>query len=86
VGTDPQISPLFIKDLQKMPRTMIFTAGYDPLRDEGLLFAQALMEQGVDTHHYHFDNMIHGFINFGKLVPQECEVLYQRIERFLTAK
>ncbi len=85
-GTEPQISPLYIKDLEKMPRTMVFTAGFDPLRDEGLLFAQSLMEKGVDTHHYHFDNMIHGFINFGKLVPQECEVLYQRIERFLAAK
>ncbi len=83
---DSRISPLYIKNLEKMPRTLVFTAGYDPLRDEGLLFAQALMERGVDTHHYHFDNMIHGFINFGKLVPQECEILYQRIDRFLTAR
>lgn len=80
---DPKISPLYIKNLKKMPRTMIFTTGFDPLRDEGLLFAQKLMKQNIETHHYHFDNMIHGFMNFGKLVPQECEVLYQRIKRFL---
>ena len=61
----------------------MITAGYDPLRDEGLMFAERLMQQDVDTHHYHFDNMIHGFINFTKIVPDETEILYQRIHRFL---
>ncbi|WP_119343226.1 alpha/beta hydrolase fold domain-containing protein [Facilibium subflavum] len=82
-GKSPEISPLYLQDLSVMPRTMVITAGYDPLRDEGLLFAQKLLKLGVDTHHYHFDNMIHGFINFAKLVPEETQFLYQRIERFL---
>lgn len=80
---DPSVSPLFMDDLSQMPRTFIITAGYDPLRDEGLLYAEKLMQQSVATHHYHFDNLIHGFINFGKLIPDEMEMLYQRIHNFL---
>lgn len=80
---DPCISPLYIKNLSDMPRTLVITAGYDPLRDEGLLFAEQLIEEGVDTHHYHFDNMIHGFIHFAKIVPDETAILYQRIHQFL---
>ncbi|MFZ9035551.1 MAG: alpha/beta hydrolase fold domain-containing protein [Francisellaceae bacterium] len=83
---DPAISPFYIRDVSLFPRTFVITAGYDPLRDEGLLFAQKLESAGVEMHHYHFDNMIHGFINFAKLVPEECQVLYQRIDRFLKDK
>ena len=51
-GTEPEILPLYIKDFEKMPSTIVLTAGFDPLRDESLLFAQNLMGKGVDTHHY----------------------------------
>ncbi|WP_018298703.1 alpha/beta hydrolase fold domain-containing protein [Fangia hongkongensis] len=80
------ISPLYEENLSNIPRTFVFTAGYDPLRDEGLLYAQKLLKAGVQTHHYHFDNMIHAFINFAKIVPQETAMLYERIDKFLRLK
>ena len=82
----PEISPLFAPVMPEYPRTLVITAGFDPLRDEGLLHAQKLMDAGIETHHYHFDNMIHAFINFAKLVPDETDMLYQRIEHFLSYK
>ena len=79
----PKLSPLYSENISLMPSTLVITAGYDPLRDEGLLYAEKLLNNDVDAHHYHFDNMIHGFINFAKLVPEETKLLYQRITKFL---
>ena len=80
---DPKISPFYIKDLDGMPRTLVVTAGYDPLKDEGLLFAEKLMRHSVDVQHYHFDSLVHGFINFSKLIPKEMDVLHARVSKFI---
>ena len=79
----PKVSPFYIDDLEVMPRTLVVTAGYDPLKDEGLLFAERLLRHNVDVQHYHFDSLIHGFINFSKLIPSEMEILHKRIVNFL---
>ncbi len=78
----PEISPFYIKDLENMPRTLIMTAGYDPLKDEGLLFAERLIRHNVEVQHYHFDSLVHGFINFSKLIPKEMEILHSRVIKF----
>lgn len=80
---DPKVSPLYADHLDQLPKTFIITAGYDPLRDEGIAYAEKLHEHGVPIKHYHFDNMIHAFINFGKLVPDELETLGNRIKDFI---
>ncbi len=79
----PEISPFYIKDLENLPRTLVITAGYDPLKDEGLLFAERLIRHDVEVQHYHFDSLVHGFINFSKLIPKEMEVLHARVVKFL---
>lgn len=75
-------SPLFA-DLSDVPPTLIFTAGCDPLRDEGQQFVRRLTAQGVDVNHYQFDGMIHAFMNIEDLVTDECDELYQHIARFV---
>ncbi|ASG68013.1 phosphorylase [Francisella halioticida] len=79
----PEISPFYIKQLENMPRTLVMTAGYDPLKDEGLLFAERLLRHNVEVQHYHFDSLVHGFINFSKLIPKEMDVLHSRVVKFL---
>ncbi|MEY8717091.1 alpha/beta hydrolase fold domain-containing protein [Francisella philomiragia] len=79
----PEISPFYIKELDNMPRTLVMTAGYDPLKDEGLLFAERLLRHDVEVQHYHFDSLVHGFINFSKLIPKEMEILHSRVVKFL---
>ncbi|API86867.1 alpha/beta hydrolase fold domain-containing protein [Francisella uliginis] len=79
----PEISPFYIKNLENMPRTLVMTAGYDPLKDEGLLFAERLLRHDVEVQHYHFDSLVHGFINFSKLIPKEMDVLHSRVVKFL---
>lgn len=79
----PEISPFYIKNLDNMPRTLVMTAGYDPLKDEGLLFAERLLRHDVEVQHYHFDSLVHGFINFSKLIPKEMDNLHSRVINFL---
>ncbi|MCX2982192.1 alpha/beta hydrolase [Halieaceae bacterium IMCC14734] len=48
-------------DLAVSPPTFLCTAEFDPLRDEGKIFAQKLAAAGVAVASHHFDNSAHGF-------------------------
>jgi acetyl esterase len=61
-ATDPRVSPLLASDLSGLPPALIFTAGFDPLRDEGQAYADKLAAAGVKTVHREFDSLIHGFV------------------------
>lgn len=50
--------------LSVMPRTLLFTAEYDPLCDEGEHYTELLKQAGVDVKHVHFDGNIHGFMQY----------------------
>jgi len=61
---DAQISPLLAEDLSGLPPAMVVTGGFDPLRDEGDRYAEALAAAGVDVDHRRFDSLVHAFANF----------------------
>lgn len=61
-AADPRVSPLRAADLSGLPPALVFTAGFDPLRDEGQAYAGKLATAGVKTVHREFDSLIHGFI------------------------
>lgn len=61
---DPRVSPLLADDLSNLAPTLIVTAGFDPLRDEGRQYAEALRAAGVRVDHREFGSLIHGFANF----------------------
>jgi acetyl esterase len=48
-------------DLANLPPACILTAGYDPLRDEGLLYAQRLMSADVPVELHHYASAYHAF-------------------------
>jgi acetyl esterase len=67
---DWRASPLLHPDLSKLPPALILTAGYDPLRDEGLMYSQRLSEAGNQASHICFERQIHGFITMGKVIDE----------------
>lgn len=68
--TDWRASPLLAKDLSRLPPALILTAGFDPLRDEGLLYADALSAAGSPAQYVCFERQIHGFITMGRVIDE----------------
>ena len=63
-ASDPRVSPLLTDDLAGLPPALVLTGGFDPLRDEGQQFVDAMRAAGVDVDHRHFGSLVHGWANF----------------------
>lgn len=60
----PYTSPLNAKNLEDLPPTLIITAEFDPLKDEGEQYGERLARSGVPVKHLHYKGVMHGFISF----------------------
>ncbi len=56
-----------------MPPTLVFTAGLDPLRDQGRAYAAALKDNGVRVVQDEADGNLHGFICLRKGIPSSVQ-------------
>lgn len=61
VRTHPDASPLWVDTVSRVP-ALVYTSGFDPLRDEGRAYAERLHEAGVRVQHHEFPELLHGFV------------------------
>jgi acetyl esterase len=66
--SDAALSAIRTPDLSGLAPAIVLTAGFDPLRDEGLHYAQRLREHGVPVRLLHFPGQIHGFLTLDRVL------------------
>jgi acetyl esterase len=67
---DWRASPQWANSHSDLPPAFVMTAGFDPLRDEGLMYADALSKAGVPCQYICFERQIHGFITMGHVMQE----------------
>ncbi len=73
----PLASPLRAASFAGLPKALVLTAEFDPLRDEGEEYARKLRDAGVTTVATRYPGMIHGFVNMAGAIPQGREAMLQ---------
>jgi len=82
---NPYFAPLLAKDFSNLPSTLIITAQYCPLRDEGEEFGHRLQESGVYTEVVRMPDAIHGYFSLPSWFEQVRKT-YEIINNFLKEK
>lgn len=79
---NPYFAPLFASNLSNQPETLIITADYCPLRDEGEAYARKLLEAGNKVSLYRCPDALHGYFS----LPPSFDIVektYEVINEFL---
>lgn len=71
----PLTSPIRHTDFHHLPATTLFTAQYDPLRDEGELYVKKLKAANIPVYHKRYPGMIHGFMRFFNNIEEPKEAM-----------
>ncbi len=79
---NPYFAPLLEPDLSNQPRTLVISAEYCPLRDEGETYAQRLADDGNDAQCYRVLDAVHGYILYPSILTI-VKSTYNIIRHFL---
>ena len=86
--SDPYVSPLLATGHRDLPPALIQVAEHDPVRDDGVRYAQALSASGVATRLTTYVGMPHGFLSLPRLcrsatqgLAELCEALHEAVGR-----
>jgi acetyl esterase len=72
---DVRASPLLAKSFAGLPPAYVVAAGYDPLHDEGVAYAEKLKSAGVPVSVADYPDLVHDFIYMQAVLPQAGEAL-----------
>ncbi|HMC49739.1 MAG TPA: alpha/beta hydrolase [Solirubrobacterales bacterium] len=66
---EPRASMMRAADVSRLPPAYVATCGFDPLRDEGEIYAARMREAGVQVVLQRQSGQIHGFANLTAICP-----------------
>ncbi|MGA8533028.1 MAG: alpha/beta hydrolase [Candidatus Tumulicola sp.] len=72
---NPYAAPLQARTFRGMPPATIFTAEYDPVRDDGAAYAQRLRDDGVAVQYRCFDGLVHAAFQMANVSARAREFL-----------
>ncbi|ADX81688.1 alpha/beta hydrolase [Saccharolobus islandicus] len=72
---NPLASPVFANP-HNLPPALVITAEYDPLRDQGEIYAHKLKMSGVKAISLRYNGMIHGFVSFYEYLDVGREAIH----------
>jgi acetyl esterase len=61
-------SPLLAKSFRNLPSSIVVTAGFDMLRDQGREYSRRLVSDGVDVVYRNYPSLVHGFMQYSGTV------------------
>ncbi|MBV1901261.1 MAG: alpha/beta hydrolase, partial [Kordiimonadaceae bacterium] len=62
---------------KSQPATIVATAGFDPIRDQGRVFAEKLKVAGVDVTHHHYASLNHGFLESSYVIDDAEKACFE---------
>jgi acetyl esterase/lipase len=71
----PEASPLLATNLSSLPRALVITAEFDPLRDEGEAYGHRLEAAGVAVTISRYPGMVHAFISMRGVIAGGCRAI-----------
>lgn len=66
---EPGLAPGRAGDLSGLPPAYIAVAGHDPLRDDGIRYAELLTAAGVSVELHNAETLVHGYLGYAGVVP-----------------
>jgi acetyl esterase len=77
--SDPRVSILRADDLGGLPPAYLAIAGFDPLRDEGVAFAESLEAAGVPVSLRLHPGLVHTFANLAAICPSARQAMLEAV-------
>lgn len=77
----PLASPAMVTDLSDLPPATVLTAQYDPLRDEGEIYAERLLSAGNQVELRRWEGVFHGFVGFADRLAKGREAILFSAQR-----
>lgn len=74
-AVDPRVSPVLAADVSGLPPALVLTAGFDPLRDEGALYAERMRAAGGDVEAVCSEGSMHGFLNTAGALDESARLV-----------
>jgi acetyl esterase len=73
------LAPAAAEDLTGLPPAYIAVAGHDPLRDDGMRYAELLSAAGVPVELHNAQTLVHGYAGYDGVVPAATEAVESAI-------